>query len=46
MRFLAEVLERPRNEKAFAVLPVGYPEDGAQVPDLARKSLDQVLVRR
>ena len=46
MRFLAEVLDRPRNEKAFAVIPVGYPEDGAQVPDLARKSLDQVLVRR
>lgn len=45
MRFLSEVLGRPRNEKAFAVIPVGYPADDAMVPDLVRKSLDQVLVR-
>jgi iodotyrosine deiodinase len=45
MRFLAEVLGRPRNEKAFAVIPVGYPAEDATVPDLTRKSLDQVLIR-
>jgi nitroreductase len=45
MKFLAEVLGRPRNEKAFAVIPVGYPADDAVVPDLVRKSLDQVVVR-
>ncbi|WHT20844.1 nitroreductase family protein [Crossiella sp. CA-258035] len=45
MRFLGEVLGRPRNEKAFAVIPVGYPAPEAQVPDLVRKSMDQVLVR-
>jgi nitroreductase len=45
MRFLSEVLGRPRNEKAFAVVPVGYPAKDALVPDLVRKSLDQVLVR-
>ena len=45
MRFLSEVLGRPRNEKAFAVVPVGYPAEDAVVPDLVRKSLDQVLVR-
>ncbi|MFD9858181.1 nitroreductase family protein [Streptomyces alboflavus] len=44
MRFLSEVLGRPANEKAFAVLPVGYPAPDCQVPDLVRKSLDQVLV--
>lgn len=44
MRFLSEVLGRPENEKAFAVIPVGYPADDCQVPDLVRKSLDQVLV--
>jgi iodotyrosine deiodinase len=44
MRFLSEVLGRPRNEKAFAVIPVGYPADDCRVPDLVRKSLDQVLV--
>jgi nitroreductase len=45
MRFLGEVLNRPRNEKAFAVIPVGYPADDCMVPDLVRKSMDQVLVR-
>jgi nitroreductase len=44
MGFLGEVLGRPRNEKAFAVIPIGYPADGCVVPDLVRKSLDQVLV--
>ncbi|MFE2757023.1 nitroreductase family protein [Actinosynnema sp. NPDC059335] len=44
MRFLGEVLERPRNEKAFAVIPIGYPADDCVVPNLVRKSLDQVVV--
>ncbi|WP_028798016.1 nitroreductase family protein [Streptomyces purpureus] len=44
MRFLSQVLGRPENEKAFAVIPVGYPADDCEVPDLVRKSLDQVLV--
>ncbi|MEU6315008.1 nitroreductase family protein [Streptomyces sp. NPDC047014] len=43
MRFLGEVLDRPANESAFAVIPVGYPADDCVVPDLVRKSLDQVL---
>jgi iodotyrosine deiodinase len=45
MRFLAEILNRPRNEKAFVVIPVGYPAADATVPDLTRKTLDQVLFR-
>ncbi|MEF2528778.1 MULTISPECIES: nitroreductase family protein [Streptomyces] len=44
MRFLAHVLGRPENEKAFAVVPVGYPADDCEVPDLVRKTLEQVLV--
>lgn len=45
MRFLGELLGRPRNEKAFAVIPVGYPADDCVVPNLKRKTLNQVLVR-
>ncbi|MGW4525108.1 nitroreductase family protein [Amycolatopsis sp. NPDC004378] len=45
MRFLGELLGRPRNERAFAVVPVGYPADDCVVPDLRRKALDEVLVR-
>ena len=45
MGFLREALRRPANERAFCVIPVGYPAAGATVPDLARKPLDEVLVR-
>ncbi|MCZ7415785.1 MULTISPECIES: nitroreductase family protein [unclassified Streptomyces] len=45
MRFLNEVCERPAEERAAYVIPVGYPAPDARVPDLSRKSLDEVLVR-
>jgi nitroreductase len=46
MGFLAELLERPPNERAFVLVPVGFPAEGATVPALERKSLDRILVRR
>ncbi|MFG2820513.1 nitroreductase family protein [Kitasatospora sp. NPDC048365] len=45
MRFLNEVCERPAEERAAYVIPVGYPAPGARVPDLLRKPLEDVLVR-
>jgi nitroreductase len=42
MGFLGKVLGRPKNERAFVLLPVGYPAPGARVPDIAKKSLDEV----
>ena len=44
MGFLATLLERPENEKAFLVLPVGYPASTADVPDLRRRSLEEISV--
>jgi iodotyrosine deiodinase len=44
MGFLSEVLGRPVNEKAFLVLPVGYPAAEARVPDLERKGLEAISV--
>jgi iodotyrosine deiodinase len=44
MRFLAEILGRPANERAYVLFPVGYPAADARVPDLRRKSLDEVAV--
>ena len=44
MGFLRELLERPEHETATLLLPVGYPSDDAEVPDLKRKSLDEVCV--
>ena len=43
MNFLNEILGRPKNEKPFLLLVVGYPKDGAQVPDIEKKSLNQIL---
>ncbi len=44
MGFLRDILNRPDHEHAMLVLPVGYPADDAQVPDLERKSLDEISV--
>lgn len=44
MNFLHEILERPENERAFLLVPVGYPADEAMVPDLKRKSKSEVLL--
>ena len=46
MKFLADLLGRPANERAFVLIPVGYPADGAQVPAISRKPLDAILLRR
>jgi len=44
MGFLSAILDRPKNERPFVLLPVGYPAADCTVPDLARKSLDEVAV--
>ena len=44
MRFLGQILDRPENERPFILIPVGYPADDADVPDLERKPLDDILV--
>lgn len=45
MGFLSEVLARPVNERAFVLIPVGYPATDAQVPDLTKKTLDEIRGR-
>jgi len=44
MKFLGEILGRPTSEKPFVLIPIGYPAEGCQVPDLQRKRLDEVAV--
>ncbi len=44
MGFLSAILKRPPNERPFILFPIGYPAPDAMVPDLARKSLDQISV--
>lgn len=46
MGFLRELLGRPANERPFVLIPVGHAAADATVPDIRRKELDEVLVRR
>lgn len=43
MRFLGEILDRPRHERPFVVIAVGRAAADAVVPDIVRKPLDEVL---
>lgn len=43
MKFLQEILGRPKNEVPFVLIPVGYPADGAMVPDIGRKNLEEIM---
>jgi iodotyrosine deiodinase len=42
MGFLSEILGRPDNERPLLLIPVGYPADGATVPTLAKKTLNEI----
>jgi iodotyrosine deiodinase len=42
MNFLINLLDRPKNEKPFLLIPVGYPAEECWVPDLKRKTLEEV----
>ncbi len=43
MKFLQEILGRPKNEIPFVLIPVGYPAKDAKVPDLKRKPLEEIM---
>jgi len=42
MKFLNDILGRPKSERPFLLLVVGYPADDARVPDIRRKSLEEI----
>ena len=42
MNFLGEILNRPKNEKAFLLIPVGYPAKDAEVPDISKKPFGEI----
>ncbi len=45
MNFLAKILERPENERAYLLMPVGYAAEDATVPNLERKAKSDVIVK-
>jgi len=42
MNFLNKILGRPKEERPFLLLVVGYPAPDVKVPDIHRKPLDQI----
>jgi iodotyrosine deiodinase len=43
MKFLQEILKRPKTEIPFVLIPVGYPANDAKVPDIKRKPLAEIM---
>jgi len=43
MNFLSKILNRPDNERPFLLIPMGYAPKDCQVPDLQRKTINQVV---
>ncbi len=44
LNFLTKVLNRPKNEKPFLLIPVGYPAQDCEVPQIRRKTIDEIAV--
>ncbi len=44
MGFLSTILQRPTNERAFLLIPVGLPSVDCQVPDISRKPRAEYLL--
>ena len=42
MNFLNEILDRPENERPFLLLVTGFPAGDARVPEIGKKSLDEI----
>ena len=42
MDFLNKILKRPSNEKAFMILVAGYPTKNVTVPNISKKSLQEI----
>lgn len=43
MKFLNDLLDRPKNETPLLLMPVGFPEEGTRVPKLERKPIDEIM---
>ena len=44
MNFLQKILHRPENERPYLLIPVGYPAENVEVPNIERKGLEDVMV--
>jgi len=44
MNFISEALNRPKNEKPYLLLPVGYSSETCTVPNIMRKPLEEIAI--
>lgn len=44
MNFLRDILGRPKNEKPFMLIPVGYPAEDCEVPVITKKDLNEIMM--
>ena len=44
MRFLGPLLGRSEHERPYVLIPLGHPADDCMVPDIERKTLDEIMV--
>lgn len=42
MNFLNQILGRPENERPYLILVVGYPAEDAMVPEITKKSVNEI----
>ena len=45
MNFLAKILKRPDNERAYLLIPVGYPSKNAKVPIISQKPFSKIYTK-
>ena len=41
MGFLEKICKRPKNERAYLLIPIGYPAEDAKIPDLGKKDYNK-----
>ena len=41
MGFLEKICKRPKNERAYLLIPIGYPAEDAEIPDLQKKDYNE-----
>ena len=41
MGFLEKICNRPKNERAYLLIPIGYPAEDAEIPDLQKKDYNE-----
>ena len=42
MAFLSDILNRPPSDKPYLIIPVGFPSENAEVPNIKKKTFKEI----